>query len=92
MPKFLQYFDIFLNFLVGALMSSLIAALWILVSSFTQFMDEVRDDSIIRVAQQQARILELKEAINQQGYGLISHEANDLEYAHRNWKKRKVGP
>lgn len=87
MPKFLKYFDIFLNFLAGLLMSSLIAALWILVSSFTAFMDEVRDDSIIRVAQHQARILELKEAINRQGYGLSSHEANDLEYAHKNWKK-----
>ena len=91
MKQFLKYFDIFLNLLAGVLMSSLIAALWILVSSFTEFLDEVRDDSIIRVAQQQARILELKEAINQQGYGLRSHEANDLDYAHKKWKRGKHG-
>jgi len=89
MPKFLKYFDIFLNFLAGALMSSLIAALWILVSSFTQFMDDVRDDSFIQTAQLKARVLELKEKINRQGYGLRSHEANDLDYAHRKWVKKR---
>jgi len=87
MTKLLKYFDIFLNFLAGLLMSSLIAALWILVTSFTQFMDEVRDDSIIQAAQQRVRIIELKQAINRQGYGLSSHEANDLEYAHKKWRK-----
>ncbi len=87
MKQFLKYFDILLNLLAGVLMSSLIAALWILVFSFTEFMDDVRDDSTIMVLQQNARILELKETINHQAYGLKSHEANDLDYAHKKWGK-----
>lgn len=87
MAKFIKYFDIFLNFLAGALMSSLIAALWILVSSFTEFMDEVRDDAIIQAAQQRVRIIQLTEAINRQGWGLKNHENDLLDHAHKDWKK-----
>jgi len=76
-----------LQYLQACLFVSLIVAVWTVVFHMIKFMDDVREDAIVRVSQHKARIDELKEAVNRQGWGLKDHKNDLLDHAHKKWGK-----